>query len=139
MFCFLILSPYFLPFPHVLGTILLMLRLTKIFYFLSHFRTNVYVKLFTKGLNLLCSWARPNINIFYPFVIEVQRCKQYRRAGSVFYGSFQLQYSYEYANWHSFKNRSKWASVVMYSRRFSTAFRTATVKYTHRWLLPKCS
>ena len=43
---------------------------------------------------------------------------------------FQLQYSYEYVNWNSFKNRSKWASVEMYLRRFSTAFRTVIVKYT---------
>ena len=90
MFCFLILSPYFLPFPHVLGTILLMWRLMKIFYFLSHFHTNVYVKLFIKELNLFCSWARPNISIFDPFVIEVWKCIQYRRAGSVFYGSVSI-------------------------------------------------
>ena len=90
MFCFLILSPYFLPFPHVLGTILLMWRLMKIFYFLSHFHTNVYVKLFIKELNLFCSLARPNISIFDPFVIEVWKCIQYRRAGSVFYGSVSI-------------------------------------------------
>ena len=45
---------------------------------------------------------------------------------------FQLQYSYKYANWNSFKNRSKWVSVEMYRRRFSTAFRTGTVfRTTH--------
>ena len=43
---------------------------------------------------------------------------------------FQLQYSYEYANRNFFKNRSKWASVEMYLRRFSTAFRTAAVLST---------
>ena len=46
-----------------------------------------------------------------------------------------FQYPYEYANWNSFRNRYKWASVEMYLRRFSTAFRTTTVKNTHRWLL----
>ena len=45
---------------------------------------------------------------------------------------FQLQYSYKYANWNSFKNRSKWVSVEMYRRRFSTAFRIGTVfRTTH--------
>ena len=33
---------------------------------------------------------------------------------------FQLQHSYEYNNWNSFKNRSKWASAEMYFKRFST-------------------
>ena len=82
----------------------------------------------------------PNISIFDPFVIEVYG-NVYSTEEQVvsFTAVFQLHYSYEYANWNSFKNRSKWASVEMYLRRFSTAFRTATVKNTHRWLLPKCS
>ena len=74
-------------FPHVLGTILLMWRLMKIFYFWSHFHTNVYVKLFTKEVNLFCSWARPNTCILDPFDIEVWKYIQYRSVGSVFYGS----------------------------------------------------
>ena len=45
---------------------------------------------------------------------------------------FQLQYSYEYNNWNLFQTRSKWASVEMDLWRFSTAFRTATIKNTHR-------
>ena len=65
-------------FPHVLGTILLMWRLMKIFYFWSHFHTNVYVKLFTKEINLFYSWARPNICILDPFDIEVWKYIQYR-------------------------------------------------------------
>ena len=86
--CFFpILFPYFLHFPHFLGTILLMWKQMKTFYFWSHFHTNVYVKLFTKELNLFCSWTRPNISIFDHFVIEVWKCIQYRRAGSVFYSS----------------------------------------------------
>ena len=39
-------------FSHVLGTILLMWRLMKIFYFLYHFHTNVYVKLFNIPMNM---------------------------------------------------------------------------------------
>ena len=122
MFCFLILSLYFLHFPHVLETILLMWRLLKIFDFWSHFHANVSVKLFTKELNLFCTWAWLNISIFGPFVIEEQVVS--------FMAVFQLQYSYEYANWSSFTNRSKWASAETYLKRFSTASRTATVK-TH--------
>ena len=126
MFCFLILFPYFLHFPYVLETILLMWRLMKIFYFWSHFYTNVNVKLFTKELNLFCSWARPSINIFDHFVIEVwiplQQCFNWNRNSIGMSIGIFLKY----------KNRSKWASVEMYLRRFSTAFRTATVKNTHR-------
>ena len=39
--------------------------------FLIPFSHKCYVKLFTKELNLFCSWAGPNISIFDPFVIEV--------------------------------------------------------------------
>ena len=74
-------------FAHVLGTILLMWRLMKIFYFWSHFHTNVYVKLFNEEVNLFCSWARPNICTSAPFDIEVWKYIQYRKVGSVFYRS----------------------------------------------------
>ena len=74
-------------FPHVLGTILLMGRLMKIFYFWSHLHINVYLKLFTIEVNLCCSWARPNICILDPFDIKVWKYVQYRRVDSVFYGS----------------------------------------------------
>ena len=74
-------------FPHVLGTTLLMWRLMKIFYFWYHFHTKVYVKLFTKEVNLFCSWTRPNICILDSFGIEVWKHIQYRRAVSVFYRS----------------------------------------------------
>ena len=47
-----------------------------------------------------------------------------------------LHYSFVYSNWNSFK---KWASSEMFLSRFSAAFRTATNKNTHRWLLPNCS
>ena len=103
----------------------------KNFYFWSHFHTRVYLKFFTKEVNQFCSWARPNINIFDHLVIEVWKYIQYRRVGSVFYAVLQLQYSYEYINWNSFKNRSKWASAEMHLRRFSTAFRTAPLLRTH--------
>ena len=98
-------------FPHVLVTILLTWRLMKIFYFLSHFHRNVYWKLFTKLVNLFASWARPNINILDPLVIEVWKYRQHRRVGSFFTRVLQLQYSYENYNWNLFKNRSKWASA----------------------------
>ena len=42
------------------------------FYFWSHVHMNVYVKLFTKEVNLFCSWVRPNISISDPFLIEVE-------------------------------------------------------------------
>ena len=42
----------------------------------------------------------------------------------------QLQDSYEYGNWNSFKNRYKWTSAEMFLRRFSAAFRTASIKNT---------
>ena len=74
-------------FPHDLETILLMWKLMENFYFWSHFHTNVYMKLFTKEVNLFCSCARPNICISDPFVIEIWKYIQYRRVGSVFYGS----------------------------------------------------
>ena len=51
----------------------------------------------------------------------------------------QLQYSHEYDNCNSFKNRYKWTSAEMFLRRFSAAFRTVSIKNTHRWLLRKCS
>ena len=98
-------------FPHVLVTILLTWRLMKIFYFLSHFHRNVYWKLFTKLVNLFASWARPNINILDPLVIEVWKYRQHRRVGSFFTTVLQLQYSYENYNWNLFKNRSKWVSA----------------------------
>ena len=59
----------------------------KSFYFWSHFDTSVYLKLFTKEVNLFCSRARPSISILGPFVIEVWKYIQYRRVGSAFYGS----------------------------------------------------
>ena len=74
-------------FHHVLGTMLLMWRLINIFYFWSHFHTNVYVKRFTKEANLFCSWAQPNICILDPFDIKAWKYIKYRRVGSVFYGS----------------------------------------------------
>ena len=74
-------------FWHVLGTILLMWRLMKIFYFWSHFHTNIYAKLFTKEVNLFSFWAQPNICILDPFDIEGWKYIQYRRVGSVFYGN----------------------------------------------------
>ena len=51
---------------------------------------------------------------------------------------FQLQYFCVCNNWNSFKTRSKRASAEIYLRRFSTAFRTTTIKNTYRWLRPKC-
>ena len=87
-------SCFFCPienhFPHILVTILLTGRLMKIFYFESHFHTNVYVKLFTKEVNLFCSWARPNISILDSFIIEVWKYMQYKRVSSVFYGSASI-------------------------------------------------
>ena len=74
-------------FLHVLGTIIPMWRLVKIFYFWCHFHKNVYAKLFTKVVNLFCTWARPNICILDLFDIEVWEYIKYRRVGSVFYGS----------------------------------------------------
>ena len=74
-------------FPYVLRTILLIWRLMKSFYFWSHFHTTIYLKLFTKEVNLFCSWARPSISILGPFVIEIWEYEQYRRVGSVFYDS----------------------------------------------------
>ena len=78
---------------------------------LSHFHRNVYWKLFTKLVNLFASWARPNINILDPLVIEVWKYRQHRRVGSFFTRVLQLQYSYENYNWNLFKNRSKWVSA----------------------------
>ena len=57
------------------------------FYFWSHFHRIVYLKLLTKEVNLFCFWTRPSIIILGPFVIEVWKYIQYRRVGSVFYGS----------------------------------------------------
>ena len=74
-------------FPHVLGIILMMWRLMKKFYFWSHFHADVYVKVFTKKVNLFCSCTQPNICISAPFDIEVWTYIQYRRVGSVSYGS----------------------------------------------------
>ena len=102
-------------------------------FFWSHFYTNVYMKLFTEEVNLFYSWGRPNICISDPFAIEAWRYIQCRRVGSVFYGSASTEYSSEYDNRHY-----KWASAEMYLRRFLTAFRTATIKNTHKWLFPKC-
>ena len=110
------------------------------FYLRSRFHSKVCVELFTKKINLSCCWARSNICISDPFVIEVWKYIQYRRVDSVFYSSAStFANSYEYGHWNSFKNRSKWASLEVFLRRFSAAFRTATIKNTHRWLLPKCS
>ena len=67
-----------------------MRRLMKIFYFWSYFHTNVYVKLFSKEVNLFYAWARPNISILDPFVIEVWKYMQYRGVGSAFYGSASI-------------------------------------------------
>ena len=139
MFCFLILSAYFLPFPHFSGTILLIWRLMKNFYFLSHFHTNVYVKFFIKELRLFCSWSDPISAFSIPLSEKYGNVYSTEKQVVSFTAVFQLQHSYEYAHWSSFKNRSKWASVETYRRRFSAAFRTTTVKYTHRWLLPKYS
>ena len=74
-------------FVHVLGAILLIWRLIKIFYFWSHLHTNVYEILFTKEVNLFWSWARPNTCILDPFDIEVWKYIQCRSVSSVFYGS----------------------------------------------------
>ena len=43
--------------------------------------------LFTKEVILLCCWARPNICISDPFVIDVWKYLQCRRVETVFYGS----------------------------------------------------
>ena len=137
--------PYFsrtigIHFPHVLGTMLLTWKLIKNFYFRSHFHSNFYLKLFNKEVNLFCCWARSNICISDTFAIEVWEYIQYRRAGSFFSTVIQfLHYSYEYGNWNSFKNIYKWTSAEMFHRRSSAAFRTASIKNTHRWFLPKCS
>ena len=60
------------------------------FYFWSQFNANVYVKLFTREIILFCSWSRLNISIFDPFVIEVWKNIQCRRAGSVCYSSVSI-------------------------------------------------
>ena len=74
MFCFFILFTYYRKsLSPCFGDKLLMWKLMKNVYFWSHFYTNVYVKLLTKEVNLFCSWARPNISILDPFVIEVNR------------------------------------------------------------------
>ena len=64
-----------------------MWRLMKSFCFWSHFHTSVYLKLFTKEVNLFCSCVRTSTGILGPFVIEVWKYIQYRRVGSAFYGS----------------------------------------------------
>ena len=90
--CFFpILFPYFLHFPHFLGTILLMWKQMKTFYFWSHFHTNVYVKLFTKELNLFCSWAPTQYQHLRSLCYRsIWKCIQCRRAGSVFYSSASI-------------------------------------------------
>ena len=123
-------------FPDVFGTILLMWRLIKKIYLWFHFHTNIFVKLFTKEANLFCSGGRPNFNVLDLFVRSQKYGNIYSTEEQVV---LQLQYSYEYDNWNSFKNRSKWYLAEMHLRRFSTVFRTATIKSTHSWLFLKCS
>ena len=77
----------------------------------------------TQYLHFISLWHR-SIEIY-----TVQKCS------SAFFGSGK----YEYGNLNSFKNRYQWTSVEMFPRRFSTAFRIASIKNTHRWLLAKCS
>ena len=84
--------PYFshtigIHFSHALGTIPLMRKLIKLFYFRFHFHSNIHVNLFTKEVILLCCWARPNICVSDPFVIDVWKYLQCRRVETVFYGS----------------------------------------------------
>ena len=84
--------PYFshtigIHFSHALGTIPLMSKLIKFFYFRFHFHSNIHVNLFTKEVILLCCWVRPNICISDPFVIDVWKYLQCRRVETVFYGS----------------------------------------------------
>ena len=79
---------YWKYFPNVSVTILLMWETMENFYLWAHFHTNVSVKLFTKEVNLFCSWARPILN---PFVIEVWKYIQYGRVGSVFYGGDSIE------------------------------------------------
>ena len=150
MYCFVLFWPVLfshtfpilpeITFPMFLGwTILLMWRLMKMFYFWSHFiHTNVYVKLFTKEVNLFCSWVGPNICILDSFDIEVWKYIQYRRAGSVLRKWFICNIPMNMAIGICLENRYKWTSAEMFLWRFSTAFRTASIKNTHRWLLPKC-
>ena len=122
MLCFLILFPYYRNhFPMFWGTILLIWRIMKNFYFWSHFHTNLYGKIITNEFNLFCSWARP-MSVF-----QIHFSQKYANIYStdewvVFTAVFQLQYCYEYGNWNSFKNRSKWASTEIYLG----------------WLLAKC-
>ena len=71
-------------FPHVLGTMLQMRKLIKHFCFWSHFHSNVYVKLFTKEVNLFCCQAQSYVCISCPFAIETSKYAKYRRVDSVF-------------------------------------------------------
>ena len=57
------------------------------FLFLILFLHKRFMKLFTKEVNLFCSWAWPNMRILDPFVMEVWKNIQYRGVGSVFHGS----------------------------------------------------
>ena len=74
-------------FPHVLGTKLLLWKWIKDFYFHSHFQSGVYVKLFTKEVDLFCRLVQSNICIWDPFAIEVWKYIQYRIADSVFHST----------------------------------------------------
>ena len=117
-----------------------MTKLIQNFNFRFHFSSNVYAKLFNKGINLFCCWAR--YNIFNPdlFAIKVWKYIQYRRIGTFFTTVHQfLHYSHEYGNWNSLKNRYKRPSMEMFLKRFFAASRTACIKNTHRGFLPKCS
>ena len=73
MFCFLILFPYYRKsLSPCFGDNTTDVKTNeKSFYFWPHFHPNVCVKLFTKEVNLFCSWVRPNISILDPFVKEV--------------------------------------------------------------------
>ena len=79
-------------------------KTNKFFLFLIPFSHKCLCEIFTKELNLFCSWARPSISIFNPFVIEVRECVQYRRAGSVFYSSVSNIERSKLLRWKSWKN-----------------------------------
>ena len=93
MFCFLITFLQYIEnhFPHALGRILLIWRLTEVLIsdpiFTQAFIWNSGSIYFTMEVNLFCSWAQPSISILGLFVVEVWKYIQYRREGSVFYGS----------------------------------------------------
>ena len=186
-FCFPILSPR-------LEKVLLIWKLIKILYFRSRLHSSIYVKLFTKEINLFWYWAGSSICISDPFVIEISKYIQCRRIDRVFHSSssifaiilwisLRIKCPYSELFWSVFSrmrteyreilrifpysvrmrenadqnnseyghfsrrawqyklvyNRSKWISVEIFLKGFSAAFSTATIKNTHKWLLPKCS